>query len=129
MEFTILNVLWNPGCFLIVLNKVIFEGSDSNEPGSHSFIDEGRITSPAERIIVDTCAFLDNSSFFFKIFHNEVISIFDIHSFEHGYLFCKSSILINRHRWVVCCNDFLFYTHFVIVLSKARSTVNNTGTI
>ena len=69
------------------------------------------------------------SSTFFKVFHNNLISIFHIKTFIFWHLFCKSSIIIQRNWRVIRRNEFLLNTNFIIVLTKTRSTMDYPCTI
>ena len=129
MKLAILNDFRNPVSFLIIFDQIVFELSDSNEPSRDSLIDKRRVTSPAERIVVPINIFLDKSTSFFQIFHDDLIRIFNIFSLVSRYFFGKDAVFIKGDWRVIRGDDFILHAHLVIVLAKTWRTMNNAGTI
>lgn len=123
-----MDCFWDPCCFHIVLEEILFQFGNFNEPGSYSFINQRSITSPTERIIMFLLIIHNNSSLLLKILNNYPISLFNINTFISRYLFSKLASLIKWNWWIIRSNKFLFQTYFIIILTKSRCTMYNPRT-
>lgn len=113
---------------MIVFNQIFFKVSNLNEPGGDCLVDQGSITSPTIRIVVNFCSTLDNSSFLFNVLNNNLVSILNINALISWTFVSELSVLINWHWRIIWIDDSLADTDLVIFLTKTWSTVDNTGT-
>ena len=113
---------------MIVLNQILLKVSNLNEPGGDCLVDQGSVTSPTIRIVMNLCSALDNSSFLLNVLNNDLVSVLDINTLISWTFICELSILINWHWWVIWIDDSLTDTDLVIFLTKTWSAVDNTGT-
>ena len=129
MELAVLNIFGNPHSFLIIFDQIFLKVGDSDEPSCDSFVDKRSITSPAIGIVMGACSFFHKSSAFFQILKNNIISIFDIHTFKGWNFFCESAVFVNWHWRIIRMDNLFLNAHLVIVLTKAWSTVDDTSTV
>jgi len=128
VESLLLNKRWNPCAILVVLNKLIFDISDFNEPRVKSSVDQRGLRSPAERIAMDDCTSTHESALGLKAVLNELIRLFNICSFIVGHSISKLAIKVNRNGSFSLFNKAALNTDLVIILTEPRSTVDNTST-
>ena len=74
------------------------------------------------------CFIFNNSSFLFQIFYYFFICIFHIYSFISRNFICEFTIFIKWNNRIIRRNNFLSNTHFIIIISKTWSTMNNSCT-
>lgn len=127
-ESFLLDGLWNPSSFHVVLEKIIFKFGNFNEPCRDSFVNERSVTSPTEGIVVFLGFVDDDSSSIFEILDDYFISIFYVDSFVFWHLFCEFASFIQWSWWVIWGDYFLSYAKFVIVLTETWGAVDDTRT-
>lgn len=128
IESFLLNGLWNPVSFVVVLDQIFLKISNLDEPGWYSLVNQRCVTSPTERIVVNLGTTLNNSSSVFNVLYDDFVGIFDIDSFENWTFFGEFSVFINRHWWVIGVDNSLGNTDFIIFLTETWSTMDDTGT-
>ena len=123
-----LNVLWNPGSFVIVLNKVFLEISNLNEPGWDCLVNQWSVTSPTERVVMDCCSTLNNSTLVLNVLCNYFIRFLDINSLIWWAFFRKFTVLVKWDWRFIGMDDTFGDTDLVIFLTESWSTMNDTST-
>lgn len=118
----------NPTSRLVELNKSLLDVSDLDEPTVKASVDKRCLRTPAEGVAMLDCAVGEKSASCFQVLHDDFVGFLDVLTSILLNLVDKLAVLIDRDWGFAWLDDAISNAGGIIVLTKAWSAVNNTGT-
>jgi hypothetical protein len=128
MESFFLNCSWDPVSLFVLFNQLRLDICDLNEPAIESSVNQRCLRTPAKRIAVLNCTWVDHSSSFFEVRHNIFVGIFDVLSLIIWDFISKFTIRIDRNYCFAGFNQTRGDTRLVIFLTKTWRLMHNSCT-
>mmetsp|Transcript_7278 Transcript_7278/g.10729 ORF Transcript_7278/g.10729 Transcript_7278/m.10729 type:complete len:354 (+) Transcript_7278:1966-3027(+) len=124
-----LDGIRHPTCRLIIFQNPITNGLHIDEPTGNGPINQRSITSPTVRVGVNDGRFLHQAATALKRSNELWVGFLHMHAFTDGHFFRKQTTGIHGARNVhILVNNAVAHTNAVIILTKCRCLVNDTGT-
>jgi len=112
----------------VVLDDILFNISDLDEPAVEATVHKRSLTAPAEGVAMVDSTLGKNFALVLQVLNDLFISIFDVLASVFADDRQELAILVDRHRSRAWFNQALLDTSSVIILTKTRSAVDDTST-
>ena len=129
VKLLLLDDLGDPVGLVIVLDEVLLDLGDPDEPGRHRLVDEGSVAAPAEGVVVLEHVLADESPAFLQVLHDDLVGVLDVESLVGGHFLGEPAVLVEGDGRTVRRDDLLLDAELVIVLSEAGSAVHDSSTV
>ena len=128
MESLLLHKLRDPFGCLVLLDELLLDLSNFNEPAIESTIDQWSLTSPAERVAMLHCSSTQETTLVLQVLLDLLVSFLDVDALIVGHLREELAILIDRNWGFASLDQALLDARRIIILTEARSHVDDAST-
>mmetsp|Transcript_1543 Transcript_1543/g.5302 ORF Transcript_1543/g.5302 Transcript_1543/m.5302 type:complete len:270 (+) Transcript_1543:2024-2833(+) len=129
VEALLLYKIRHPVSLFVVCKETLLQNLDAYEPRWDSTVNERGIRAPAEWIPMLEGTVFDDATCLFDGCNNVIVGVLDVLATEVGDWSNEASTFIQWARnLTVLGDDAIVHAHTVIIFSKSRCIVNDTGT-